>query len=130
MEYYDYRQFSEIRDRKRYSHIYGRARECISIHDYDYIEKLFNKPLDNFRKYCIWRIFVPYFINVKKLSGLETSNKIKSWLDRCNSISRLSFNPRWKIDYAVGTFHPTRQDRLEDTNKLFYQRLKGEGIIH
>ena len=104
----------------------------ISIHDYDYIEKLFNKPLDNFRKYCIWRIFVPYFINIKKLSGLETSNKIKLWLDRCNSISRLSFNPRWKIDYAinnVGTFHPTRQDRLEDTNKLFYERLKNEGIL-
>ena len=75
---------------------------------------------------------MPYFINVKRLPRLESSDRIKSWLDRCNSISRLGFNPRWRIDYAinnVGTFRPTRQDRLEDTNKLFYERLKTEGII-
>jgi hypothetical protein len=29
---------------------------------------LYDRPLDNFRKHCIWRIFVPYFINVKGLS--------------------------------------------------------------
>jgi hypothetical protein len=38
----------------------------------------------------------------------------------------------WRINYAldnVGTFYPTHQDRLENANKLFYQRLKKEGII-
>jgi hypothetical protein len=34
----------------------------------DWIEKLLDKPLDDFRKYCIWRVFVPYFINVRGLS--------------------------------------------------------------
>jgi hypothetical protein len=29
-----------------------------------WIEKLLDKPLDDFRKYCIWRIFAPYFIDV------------------------------------------------------------------
>lgn len=133
MQYYNYRQFSEIaiRNRNR-NRIYGKAVKCTNLHDYDYIDKLLNKPIDNFRKYCIWRILVPYFINVKRLPGLEASDRIKSWLDRCNSISRLGFNPRWRIDYAinnVGIFRPTHQDRLEDTNKLFYERLKTEGIV-
>jgi hypothetical protein len=57
MQYYNYLQFAAIRDiqkqRARESHrrVYGRARECISIHDYYYIEKLLNNPLNNFRKY-------------------------------------------------------------------------------
>jgi len=133
MQYYNYLQFAEIRDirKQKVSRIYGRPGECINLPGYDYIEKICNEPLDDFRKFCIWKIFVPYFINVKRLPRLETFNRTKSWLDRCNSISRLDFNPRWRIDYAlnnVGTFSPT-QDRLEDVNKLFYERLKKEGII-
>jgi hypothetical protein len=93
-QYYNYLQFAAIRDireQRQRRRMYGRARECTNIHDYDYIEKLFNKPLDDFRKFCIWKIFVPYFINVKRLPRLEAFNRTKSWLDRCNSISRLNF---------------------------------------
>jgi hypothetical protein len=135
MQYYNYLQFENINDRFRQrsyqNKVYGHAVSCINLHDYDYIDRLFNKPIDNFRKYCIWRVFVPYFINVKRLQVVEAYDRIKSWLDRCNAISRLHFNPRWKIDYAlkhVGTFYPIRQDRLKDANRLFYERLKVEGI--
>jgi len=106
--------------------------ERINLHGYDYIEKLFNKPLDDFRKFCIRKIFVPYFVNVRRLPHSEAFNRTKSWLDRCNSISRLNFNPRWRSNYAlnnVGTFYPTRQDRLEYANKSFVKRLKKVGII-
>lgn len=117
-QYYNYLQFAEIKNireqriRESRHRTYGRARECTNLHNgNDYIEKLFNKPLDNFRKFCIWKIFVPYFINIKRLPRLEAFNRTKSWLDRCNSISRLNFNPVWRIDYAlnnVGTFPPIR----------------------
>lgn len=137
MRYYNWLQFTainnigeqRIRENQRY---YGRARECINLYGYDYIDRLFNKPLDDFRKFCIWKIFIPYFINVKRVSRLEAFNRIKSWLDRCNSISRLDFDPTWRIKYAlnnVGTFYPIHQDRLESVDKLFYERLKKEGII-
>jgi hypothetical protein len=43
-----------------------------------WIDKLLDTPLDNFRKYCIWRILVPYFINVRGLSRLETFDAIKT----------------------------------------------------
>lgn len=75
---------------------------------------------------------MPYFVNVKRLPHPEAFNRTKSWLDRCHSLSRLNFDPRWKINYAVknvGTFPPPYQDRLENVNKLFYERLKTEGII-
>ena len=45
MQYYNYLQFAAIRDIReqrvreaQYHHIYGRARECINLHGYDYIE--------------------------------------------------------------------------------------------
>jgi hypothetical protein len=59
-----------------------------------WIEKLLDKPLDDFRKYCVWRVFAPYLVNVKGLSRLDTFDTVKSWLDKCNSVYRLDFNPK------------------------------------
>jgi len=88
-------------------------------------------PLNDFRKYYIWRVFEPYFINVKGLSIQETFNAIKSWLDKCNSVYRLDFNPKQKIDAAldrVGNYYPVTRDKLKEENDLLYLRLKTEGI--
>ena len=97
-----------------------------------WIEKLLDNPLDNFRKYCIWRVFAPYFINVRGLSRLEAINTIKSWLDKCNSVCRLDFNAEQKIDVAlarVGNYRPVSRDKLKEENNLLYARLKEEGVI-
>jgi hypothetical protein len=97
-----------------------------------WIEKLHDKPLDDFRKYCIWRVFAPYFINIKGLSGLETFNAIKSWLDKCNSVRKLDFNPERKINeelHRVRNFRPIRQDQLKEENNLLYLRLKTDDIL-
>ncbi|MFY9869641.1 MAG: hypothetical protein WAK17_07985, partial [Candidatus Nitrosopolaris sp.] len=42
----------------------------------DWIESLYAKSLDDFRKYCSWCIFTPYFINVRKLSRSDVFNLI------------------------------------------------------
>jgi hypothetical protein len=81
-----------------------------------WIEKLLDKPLDDFRKYCIWRVFAHYFINVKGLSRLDTYDTVKSWLDKCNSACRLDFNPKQKIDAAldrVCNYRPVSLDKLK-----------------
>lgn len=95
---------------------------------------MINKPilLNDFKKYCIWKIFVPYFINVKRLSRLETFNIVKHWLDRSNSICRLNFNPKQKIDYTlthVGGYWPPHLDKLKEEHPRLYERLEKEGII-
>jgi hypothetical protein len=141
MQYYTYLQFAEIRDRQRskeeeqMARRYGN-RSVDKTKTFQWIEKLLNKPLDvEGRYYCVWRIFAPYLINVKRLSRFDAFNIISTWLDKCNSLRRLSFSSvkRHKIDYAlnnVGSYWPVGRADLEQENNLLYQRLKSEGIIY
>lgn len=120
------KQEQEKKYRYRQGQVIGHNNKII------WIERLLDKPLDNFRKYCIWRVFVPYFINVKGLSRLDTFNTTKSWLDKCNSVSRLDFNPKQKIDYELNNvrdYSPIPQGELEQDNNPFYLLLKREGVL-
>ena len=53
------------------------------------------------RKYCVWRIFAPYFINVKHLSFDKSHNKIHQWLEICNELKTLDFDPETKINDSL-----------------------------
>lgn len=67
----------------------------------DWIEQLLQTPLPEHRKYCIWRILAPYFINIKHLSSDDSYNKIYQWLDRCNELKELDFDPKTKINDSL-----------------------------
>jgi Primase X len=67
----------------------------------DWIERLLQTPLPEHRKYCIWRILAPYFINVKHLSFDESYNKIYHWLERCSELETLDFDPGTKINDSL-----------------------------
>ena len=67
----------------------------------DWIEQLLQTPLPEHRKYRIWRIFAPYFINVKHLSVDDSYDKIYQWLDRCNELKQLDFDPATKINDSL-----------------------------
>jgi len=98
----------------------------------DWIERLFNKPISNFREYCTTFIFIPYFINIRGLSHSETKRLTMDWLSRCNSLSRLHFDAKWKVNYQVNRvegYKNTSCFRLEERNKPLYLLLKKEGII-
>ena len=62
-----------------------------------WIERLLQTPLQEHRKYCIWRILAPYFINVKHLSFGSSYDKIYRWLENCNELKTLDFDPATKI---------------------------------
>ena len=134
--YYIWLQAEAIKEIQRRRKEEQKSRKCRRLlgdkKTIAWIEKLHDKPLDDFRKYCIWRVFAPYFINIKGLARLETFNAIKSWLDKCNSVCRLDFNPSQKIDAAlarVGNYCPVSCDKLKEENNLLYVRLKAEGVI-
>lgn len=57
--------------------------------------------MSDHRKYCIWRILAPYFSNVKHLSFDSSYNKIYQWLDGCNQLKGLDFDPETKINYSL-----------------------------
>jgi hypothetical protein len=118
-----------LRFERRYpNHTNGRETSRIG-----WIESLYAKPLDDFRKYCIWRIFAPYFVNVRRLSRSEVFNLIMYWLDRCNSeCKRLDFRPRQKINDSLDSvrrYRPVSKERLKIENEPLYLRLKTEGIL-
>jgi hypothetical protein len=69
---------------------------------------------------------------MKGLPRGDAFNIIKSWLDRCNSVSRLDFNPRQKIDEElnnVGNYRPISRAKLEQENNSLYALLEKEGVI-
>jgi hypothetical protein len=97
-----------------------------------WIERLADTPIEDARKFCIWRVFVPYLINVRGLSRVDASDRIKTWLDKCNIISRLNFDPKSKIDDVlnnVGSYYPISRARLERENNPLYTRLVREGVL-
>jgi hypothetical protein len=100
----------------------------------DWIELLYHKALCDFRRFCIWRVFAPYFINIRRLSQSEASNLIKNWLDRCSLLRRLDFNAERNIKYALKTvknFLPIGKEQLKVVDDgRFYTLLKMEGIVH
>ncbi len=73
----------------------------------DWIERLLQNPFPEHRKYYIWRILAPYFINVKHLSfddkflRYTKVFKIYQWLERCNELKELDFDPETKINDSL-----------------------------
>ena len=130
-KYYTWLRAEEVRDierrkareaeqrawNRKHGHLYGLTRgKYMNLHDYGYVERLINKPIHTHRNYCVWKILVPYYINIKGLSKLQTFDTVKTWLDECHAITRLDFNPKQKIDYEldhVGKFTPIRHWQLK-----------------
>jgi len=90
-----------------------------------WIEKgILENPLPDHRKYIIWRILSPYLLNVKKLPKEESYSVIKDWLDQCNKLERLNFNPKIKIKEGIKGankgYFPISLEKLKDENKALY----------
>jgi hypothetical protein len=91
-----------------------------------WIEKLLQTPIDDYRKFVIWRILSPYLINIRKCSVEEATNMIKNWLDKCSKLRSLDFNPDYTIKYNVNSaersgYFPMSLKKLKAENKYLYQ---------
>ena len=61
--------------------------------------------------------------------------QILSWLDGCDSVCRLNFNARDKINYGLNKveqvkYLPISRVKLERENPELYKELRNEGIIY
>lgn len=79
----------------------GTFRDNNTIKEIPWIERLLQTPLSNDRKYCIWRILAPYLVNTRKLSDEDALSIIMTWLENCNAVGRLTFNPRKRARYDI-----------------------------
>jgi hypothetical protein len=101
-----------------------------------WIERLLQTPLPEHRKYCIWRILAPYFINVKHSSFDSSYDDICQWLENCNELKMLDFDPEMKIkdclNRAIDTGYlpisfdnPSKEPRtLKTENRDLYDIIK------
>jgi hypothetical protein len=100
--------------------------EKMSNQNIPWIEKLLKTPIKDGRKYCIWRVLVPYLINIKHLPSEQSTNIIKDWLDKCGQLSRLGFNAIYKINDSkkrVKTYRPVHPGKLKQEYPQLYDSL-------
>ncbi len=68
-----------------------------------WIEKLLQTPIDDYRKFVVWRILSPYLINIRKCSVDEAYDAIITWLDKCSQLRRLDFHSKYMIKYNINS---------------------------
>jgi hypothetical protein len=93
-----------------------------------WIEKgIIDHPFSDHRKYIIWRILSPYLLNVKKLPKEEAYSVMKEWLDKCDKLEKLNFNPKIKIkDGLRGAskgYFPISMEKLKEENRQLYDLI-------
>jgi hypothetical protein len=90
-------------------------------------KEILERSLSDHRKYIIWRILSPYLLNVKKLSKEEAYSVMKEWLDKCDKIEKLNFNPKTKIkDGLKGAskgYYPISMEKLKEENRQLYELI-------
>ena len=99
------------------------------INKIGWIEKLLETPLADNRKYCLWKILIPYLANIKKLPKYEIVSILIEWLDKCDRIKSIDFKSQSKIEdnlRNVKNYLPISLDNLKDDNFELYKTLKDE----
>jgi Primase X len=90
-----------------------------------WIEKLLQTPINDYRKFAIWRILAPYLINIRGSSTEDAYNLTRDWLNRCNSLRQLDFNPNYIIKYNINSakktgYLPIRLEKLKIENSYLH----------
>jgi hypothetical protein len=86
-----------------------------------WIEKLLQTPLDDYRKFAVWRILSPYLINIRKYSADEAHDILKNWLSKCSQLRGLDFSSTYMIKYNINSsirsgYLPINVEKLKTEN--------------
>jgi Primase X len=116
----------KIEQRRQINHRKLRANTINSTTKIRWIENLLQTPIEDNRKFAVWRILVPYLINIRRLASEEAYDTIRSWLDKCNSLRRLNFNPSYMIRRNISTakrggYLPISLDKLRRESTYLYE---------
>jgi hypothetical protein len=60
-----------------------------------WIEKLLQTPIDDYRKFVVWRILAQYLINIRECSADVAFDIINNWLDTCRRLRQLDFRHKY-----------------------------------
>jgi hypothetical protein len=90
-----------------------------------WIEKLLHVPIEDHRKYALWRIVFPYLFNIKKMSDSEVTGTVQTWLDNCAKLRPLDFNSNCLIRQNIRNsnkcrYLPISFEKLRTENNALY----------
>jgi len=103
------------------------------IKNYFWIEKLLQTPIPNFRRFCLYRVLVPYLINIRRLSYNESFDISYKWLEKCSRLSKVYFNIETEINArlsSVKDYKPISIKKLKNENFELYNVLLSNKIIY
>ena len=91
-----------------------------------WIETLLQTPIEDYRKHALDLIIAPYLIVVRRLSSEQALRIIEVWLDKCNKVRRLDFDPRYKIKTALknvskSNIPPMKLETLKQRNSELHK---------
>jgi hypothetical protein len=97
----------------------------------EWIENLLQTPIEDCRKQCLWRILLPYLINIRKLTSEEAFIILNEWLQKCDKLRKLDFIPKIKIKVDlknVKIYLPPSKEKLKRYTEL-YNILRTKNIL-
>lgn len=98
----------------------------------EWIEQLLKTPVKDYRKECLWRIIAPYLLNVRNLSELQASKIMEQWLDKCNGVRKLDFEPKIKIHSIIKGnkgYKPISYLKLKEEFTEVYHLLQNNSLL-
>jgi hypothetical protein len=96
---------------------------------YQWIETLLKTPLGDQRKFCLWKILIPYLLNVRKLNENEIIVILLGWLNACNDLKQLYFEPSKRIKYDIEnakSYLPLSKTKIKEENIELYDNVIGK----
>jgi hypothetical protein len=124
-------RLAELKE-KRNTDLQHKSRRLGTYGGIQWIEHLLRTPITDYRKLAIWRVLVPYLLNIRGLSSDQVHDIINRWLDECNQLRRIDFNPNYRIRSALNSskyFLPISCDKLKLENEGFYGLLREKGVL-
>lgn len=115
--------------KQQYLYSSNRKNQSGNVPKIDWIEKLLQTPIQDYRKDCLWRIIGPYLLNVKNLSELQSSKVMEDWLEKCSKQRMLDFEPKTKI-YSIikgnKGYKPISYSKLKEENKDLFLLIESQ----
>jgi Primase X len=126
----DFRRWLIDEKHEQYRHTKRARPQTTNSTTIRWIEELLQTPIDDYRKFVVWRILAPYLINIRKYSDDEAFNTIRDWLDKCRKERQLDFNPNYMIRYNInstkrGGYLPISLEKLKTENSYLYKVITG-----
>jgi hypothetical protein len=93
-----------------------------------WIDKLLQTPIEDYRKNAVSLILAPYLINIRKVPVTGSFSTIEGWLNKCASLRTLDSNFNYRVKYALNTavesgIPPMKLDTLKQKNRPLYEKL-------